>query len=100
MHKLRNTTPLEQSSDKASVIRVPGGLTSGLHTRISLGGLREWHIFGSIRYIAFFSETFLAQKKVIMPLPGSVIISFFEAKEKTQTTTMLWPLSKVNSQEC
>ncbi|PLW45013.1 hypothetical protein PCASD_06977 [Puccinia coronata f. sp. avenae] len=36
------------SSDKASVIRVPGGLTSGLHTRISLGGLREWHIFGSI----------------------------------------------------
>jgi len=36
------------SSEKASVIRVPGGLTSGLHTRISLGGLREWHIFGSI----------------------------------------------------
>ncbi|WAR59712.1 hypothetical protein PtB15_11B352 [Puccinia triticina] len=36
------------SSDKASVIRVPGGLTSGLHTRISVGGLREWHIFGSI----------------------------------------------------
>ncbi|OAV90555.1 hypothetical protein PTTG_08305 [Puccinia triticina 1-1 BBBD Race 1] len=36
------------SSDKASVIRVPGGLTSGLHTRISMGGLREWHIFGSI----------------------------------------------------
>lgn len=36
------------TSSKASVIRVPGGLTSGLHTRISLGGLREWHIFGSI----------------------------------------------------
>ncbi|WAQ84130.1 hypothetical protein PtA15_4A581 [Puccinia triticina] len=36
------------SSDKASVMRVPGGLTSGLHTRISVGGLREWHIFGSI----------------------------------------------------
>ncbi|KAI8448657.1 hypothetical protein BY996DRAFT_8388018 [Phakopsora pachyrhizi] len=36
------------SSDKASVIRVPGGLTSGLHTRISKGGLQEWHIFGSI----------------------------------------------------
>ncbi|EFP82906.2 uncharacterized protein PGTG_09874 [Puccinia graminis f. sp. tritici CRL 75-36-700-3] len=35
-------------SDKASVIRFPGGLTSGLHTRISVGGLREWHIFGSI----------------------------------------------------
>ncbi|PLW17755.1 hypothetical protein PCANC_06889 [Puccinia coronata f. sp. avenae] len=33
---------------KASVIRVPGGLTSGLHTRISRGGLREWHIFGSV----------------------------------------------------
>ncbi|MBW0461049.1 hypothetical protein O181_000764 [Austropuccinia psidii MF-1] len=36
------------ASEKASVIRVPGGLTSGLHTRISKGGLREWHIFGSI----------------------------------------------------
>lgn len=36
------------ASDKASVIRVPAGLTSGLHTRISLGGLWEWHIFGSI----------------------------------------------------
>ncbi|KAI7938310.1 hypothetical protein MJO28_015230 [Puccinia striiformis f. sp. tritici] len=34
--------------EKATVIRVPGGLTSGLHTRISFGGLREWHIFGSI----------------------------------------------------
>ncbi|CAH7677647.1 hypothetical protein BY996DRAFT_4573085 [Phakopsora pachyrhizi] len=36
------------SSEKASVIRLPGGLTSGLHTRISKGGLQEWHIFGSI----------------------------------------------------
>ncbi|KAH9448772.1 hypothetical protein Pst134EA_028068 [Puccinia striiformis f. sp. tritici] len=36
------------ASEKATVIRVPGGLTSGLHTRISFGGLREWHIFGSI----------------------------------------------------
>ncbi|OAV98266.1 hypothetical protein PTTG_00317 [Puccinia triticina 1-1 BBBD Race 1] len=36
-------------SGKASVIRVPGGLTSGLHTRVSRDGLREWHIFGSIR---------------------------------------------------
>ncbi|EHS64359.1 uncharacterized protein PGTG_22183 [Puccinia graminis f. sp. tritici CRL 75-36-700-3] len=35
-------------SNKASIIRVPGGLTSGLHTRVSRGGLREWHIFGSI----------------------------------------------------
>lgn len=35
-------------SSKASVVRVPGGLTSGVHTRISRGGLREWHIFGSI----------------------------------------------------
>ncbi|KAA1078301.1 hypothetical protein PGT21_033017 [Puccinia graminis f. sp. tritici] len=35
-------------SSKASVIRVPGGLTSGLHTRVSRGGLKEWHIFGSI----------------------------------------------------
>ncbi|EGG11302.1 uncharacterized protein MELLADRAFT_59415 [Melampsora larici-populina 98AG31] len=36
------------TSSKASVLRMPGGLTSGLHTRISRGGLREWHIFGSI----------------------------------------------------
>ncbi|EGG01675.1 uncharacterized protein MELLADRAFT_110787 [Melampsora larici-populina 98AG31] len=36
------------SSKKATVIKVPGGLTSGLHTRISRGGLKEWHIFGSI----------------------------------------------------
>ncbi|KAH9816768.1 hypothetical protein DFH28DRAFT_890589 [Melampsora americana] len=35
-------------SSKASVIRVPGGLTSGVHTRVSRGGLREWHIFGSV----------------------------------------------------
>lgn len=35
-------------SDKASVMRVPGGLTSGLHTRVSLDGIREWHIFGTI----------------------------------------------------
>ncbi|KAG0140174.1 hypothetical protein CROQUDRAFT_665539 [Cronartium quercuum f. sp. fusiforme G11] len=42
--------PVEFLTDSktASVIRVPGGLTSGLHTRISRGGLREWHIFGSI----------------------------------------------------
>lgn len=39
---------LDTPSDKATVIKVPGGLTSGLHTRISAGGLREWHIFGSI----------------------------------------------------
>ncbi|KAI8451272.1 hypothetical protein BY996DRAFT_4586205 [Phakopsora pachyrhizi] len=39
---------IHTSSDKATVIRVPGGLTSGLHTRISKGGLQEWHIFGSI----------------------------------------------------
>ncbi|PLW10823.1 hypothetical protein PCANC_23345 [Puccinia coronata f. sp. avenae] len=37
-----------RDSTVASVIRVPGGLTSGLHTRISRGGLREWHIFGSV----------------------------------------------------
>ncbi|EGG01674.1 uncharacterized protein MELLADRAFT_110786 [Melampsora larici-populina 98AG31] len=36
------------SSKKATVVKVPGGLTSGLHTRISRGGLKEWHIFGSI----------------------------------------------------
>ncbi|CAH7683372.1 hypothetical protein BY996DRAFT_4595987 [Phakopsora pachyrhizi] len=39
---------IRTSSDKASVIRLPGGLTSGVHTRISKGGLQEWHIFGSI----------------------------------------------------
>lgn len=36
------------TSSKASVIRCGGGVTSGLHTRISRGGLREWHIFGAI----------------------------------------------------
>lgn len=36
------------SSKKATVVKVPGGLTSGVHTRISRGGLKEWHIFGSI----------------------------------------------------
>ncbi|KAG0138909.1 hypothetical protein CROQUDRAFT_55507, partial [Cronartium quercuum f. sp. fusiforme G11] len=36
-------------TDKVTVIKFPGGLTSGLHSRISTGGLREWHIFGSIR---------------------------------------------------
>ncbi|KAH9818806.1 hypothetical protein DFH28DRAFT_92024 [Melampsora americana] len=42
--------PVEYLTDSvtSSVIRVPGGLTSGLHTRISRGGLKEWHIFGSI----------------------------------------------------
>jgi len=46
---VRNVPVTVQSpSGKASIIRVPGGLTSGLHTRISRGGLREWHIFGSI----------------------------------------------------
>ncbi|KAA1107022.1 hypothetical protein PGTUg99_024569 [Puccinia graminis f. sp. tritici] len=39
---------VQAPSNKASIIRVPGGLTSGLHTRVSRGGLREWHIFGSI----------------------------------------------------
>ncbi|KAH9454101.1 hypothetical protein Pst134EA_013195 [Puccinia striiformis f. sp. tritici] len=39
---------VDAPSAKASVIRVPGGLTSGLHTRVSRGGLKEWHIFGSI----------------------------------------------------
>ncbi|KAI7951445.1 hypothetical protein MJO28_007129 [Puccinia striiformis f. sp. tritici] len=39
---------VQAPSDKASIIRIPGGLTSGLHTRVSRGGLREWHIFGSI----------------------------------------------------
>lgn len=36
------------SSTKATVVKFPGGLTSGVHTRISRGGLKEWHIFGSI----------------------------------------------------
>ncbi|MBW0470936.1 hypothetical protein O181_010651 [Austropuccinia psidii MF-1] len=39
---------VQAPSSKASIVKVPGGLTSGLHTRISRGGLREWHIFGSI----------------------------------------------------
>ncbi|WAR56364.1 hypothetical protein PtB15_7B212 [Puccinia triticina] len=39
---------VQAPSNKASVIRVPGGLTSGLHTRVSRGGLREWHIFGAV----------------------------------------------------
>ncbi|EGG01672.1 uncharacterized protein MELLADRAFT_110784 [Melampsora larici-populina 98AG31] len=41
------------SSKKATVIKVPGGLTSGVHTRISRGGLKEWHIFGSISLFNF-----------------------------------------------
>ncbi|KAG0151580.1 hypothetical protein CROQUDRAFT_36595 [Cronartium quercuum f. sp. fusiforme G11] len=36
------------SSQKATVVKCPGGLTSGLHSRISRGGLQEWHIFGTI----------------------------------------------------
>ncbi|CAH7690014.1 hypothetical protein BY996DRAFT_4612396 [Phakopsora pachyrhizi] len=39
---------IDAPSNKVSVIKVPGGLTSGLHTRISRTGLREWHIFGSV----------------------------------------------------
>lgn len=39
---------IDAPSDKATIIRVPGGLTAGLHTRISTGGLREWHIFGTV----------------------------------------------------
>jgi hypothetical protein len=86
--KAENMTSLEQSSEKASVIRVPGGLTSGLHTRISLGGLREWHIFGSIRYIAHTLREVLTHNNRMM-ISNSFGVLNFQVREKTRIAITL-----------
>jgi len=71
-------------TDKVSVIRFPGGLTSGLHTRISLGGLREWHIFGTI------SEGKTAECHYVVAAVQGEFTTWLNVEKPLKVYTKLW----------
>lgn len=92
-------------TNKITIIRFTGGLTSGLQTRISRGGLREWHIFGTIRCFVFSS---LHKKNIPYPtFPSRQFFSYrlrnfwfaFPVKENKARFITLWQPFRETLQE-